>query len=446
MLVQVAQASPLLLVPVVIGIMTLFGKKKKEEKPEQPVQKQTPGPLGSPGTPGQGSTSSGAGEPSPQIEDTSLNRILQMLMQDIPVSQPGEKEEGRSVQPVTSNWVPHRATPPSRPMVILPGDKGKKLGEETSETKGEEKPVRPEARPVTSSTPVSESQPFSSLSKLAGLEDEMKMLEEDVKKKLEAPEKVLKPEKAEAAAKEQKQEKREPEKRSSGKPVIGLEHMFELTQGALKVPGLVLVTGPQGSGKTSVCSALTAGYLQQGTPCLLVTYDQSPTAAREAVRKMGCDVPNYESQFRFLLIDGFSAQTESFSMEPYYVERPFDLASLQETLVRNVQIFFGDRVAIVLDSLDVLLSKVPAKEFVKGLREMVEKLKEAGTIFLATVDSAKLSKEFEGPLNEMAGCSIELEKDGTNGGRLRVRKVGGSAVKSEPEAFEFDQAKGLVFV
>jgi KaiC/GvpD/RAD55 family RecA-like ATPase len=446
MFVQFAHASPLVLVPVVIGILTLFGKKKKEDKTEEPKQKQTPGPLGSPGAPGQATTSSLTGESSSQVEDTSLNRILQMLMQDIPVSQAGEKDETRSVPSVTPNWVPPRVTPPSRPMVILPGDKGKKLDEDEAQTKVDEKLLRPGAQTTPPIMEVSEPQPLSSFPKLAGLEDEMKKLEEEVKRKLEAPEKSLRPEKSEAAPKEQKQEKREPEKRSKGKPVIGFEHLVELTKGALKSPGLVLANGPQGSGKTTVCSALTAGYLQQGTPCLLVTYDQSPTEAREAIRKLGCDVSNYESQFRFLLIDGFSAQTESFSMEPYYVESPFDLVSLQEILLRNVQIFMGERVAVVLDSLDALLSRVSAKEFVKGLREMVGKLKESGAILIATADSGKLSKDLEGPLNEIADCSIELERNGANGGRVKLRKVGGSTVKSEAEAFEFDQAKGLVFV
>ncbi|HEY4657512.1 MAG TPA: RAD55 family ATPase [Candidatus Bathyarchaeia archaeon] len=446
MIVQLAHASPLLLVPVLIGILTLFGKKKKEDKTEEPKQKKTPGPLGSTLSSGQATTGSMVGEHSPQVEDTSLNRILQMLMQDMPVSQPGENDEARSVPSVTPNWVPPRATPPSRPMVILPGDKGKKLDEETVETTANEKPSRPEAQTTPPNTAVSEPKPFSSFPKLAGLEDEVKKLEEEVKRKLEAPEKALRPEKVESAAKEQKQEKREPEKRSTGKPVIGLEHLFELTKGALESPGLVLATGPQGSGKTTICSALTAGYLRQGTSCLFVTYDRSPTEVREAVRKLGCDISNYESQFRFLLIDGFSAQTESFSMEPYYVERPFDLVSLQEILLRNVQVFMGELVAVVLDSLDGFLSRVPAKEFVKGLREIVEKLKESGAILIATADSAKLSKDFEGPLNEMAGCSIELEKSRDSGGRVKVQRVGGSAVKSDAEAFEFDQAKGLVFV
>lgn len=446
MIVQLAHASPLLLVPVLIGILTLFGKKRKEDKTEEPKQKQTPGPLGSTGSSDQASTGSLVGDHSPQVEDTSLNRILQMLMQDIPVSHPGEKDETRSVPSVTPNWVPPRATPPSRPMVILPGDKGKKLDEETVEITAHEKPSRPEVQTTPSITAVSEQKPFSSFPKLAGLDDEVKKLEEEVKRKLEAPEKALRPEKVEPAAKEQKQEKREPEKRSTRKPAIGLEHLFELTKGALKSPGLVLATGPQGSGKTTICSALTAGYLREGTSCLFVTYDRSPTEVREGVRKLGCDVSSYESQFRFLLIDGFSAQTESFSMEPYYVESPFDLVSLQEVLLRNVQIFMGERVAVVLDSLDALLSRVSAKEFVKRLREMVEKLKESGAILIATADSGKLSKDLEGPLNEVADCSIELERNGADGGRVKLRKVGGSAVKSEAEAFEFDQAKGLVFV
>lgn len=446
MLVELTNVSPLALAPVLISILTLFGKKKKEEKAEEPKQPKTAEPAKPLTNTGHGGVGNGTEGPPSEIEDTSLNKILQMLMQDIPVAQPGEKEEGRQVSRTTPDWVPHRITPPSRPMVILPSEKGKKPDEELVQTKAPPAPLQAEAHPETSANTVVESHAFSSFPKLAGLEEEMKKLEEEVKKKLETPEKALKPEKTVVAAKELKQEKREPERSPSRKPAIGSERIFELTRGALRSPGLVLVSGPQGSGKTTVCSTLTAEYLQQGEPCLLVTYDQSATDAREAVRKLGCDVSNYESQFRFLLIDAFSAQTESFSMEPYYVEKPFDLASLQETLVRNVQIFMGERVTVILDSIDGLLSKVPPKEFVKGFHEMAEKLKKSGAILLATADSAKLSKDFEGPLSEMADCSIELEKSGAKGGRIKLRKAGGSDVRSEAEPFEFDQAKGLVFV
>jgi KaiC/GvpD/RAD55 family RecA-like ATPase len=446
MLAQIAHTSLLLAIPVIIGILTLFGKKKKEEKPEEPKPKQAPRPLASPETFTQPVSGLEGGTSFSDVEDNSLNKILQMLMQDIPNPQPGEKSESRSGPPITPDWVPPRITPPSRPMVILPEDKEKKSREETVEVTSDDKLVRPEEHPITSGPSVPESQSFQSFPKLASLEDEMKKLEEEVKKKLEEPEKTPKPAKTGVVTKQEKQDKGELENRSTGKPVPSFEHILELTQGALKSPGLVLVTGPQGSGKTTVCSALAAGYLKQGNPCLLVTYDQSPTDAREAVKKVGCDVSNYESQYRFLLIDGYSAQIESFSMEPYYVEKPFDLANLQETLVRNVQIFMGEPAAVVLDSLDIFPSKLSSKEFAKGFQEIVSKLKESGATLLVTADSTKLSKDFEGPLNDLANCSIELEKAGASGGRIRLRKVGGSAVKSEPESFEFDQAKGLVFV
>jgi len=463
MLVPLTHIDPLVLAPVVIGILTLFGRKKKEEKVEETKPHQSAGfpPISpsktanpmdakkgalSPSFPSRTSgpidANRGAVSPFPEIEDTPLSKLLQTLLQDIPLSQSSTGKDEARVPPSTPDWVPLRATPPSRPMVIVPGDKGKKLvdSEEAVPPKIAQKPAEPsEITPPIPSNQV-EPAPLPPPSKFEGLEDEVKKLEEEVKKKLESPEKL------EKAVREEKQEKKALEKVPAGKDGRGFEHAFQLTQGALKSPGLVVVSGPQGSGKTSLSSGLASAYLQQGSPCLLVTYDSSPSEAREGMRKVNCDPSTYESQFRFLLIDGFSAQSEAFSMEPYYVERPFDLISLQETLVRNTQFFMGDRISIILDSLDGFLSRVSAKEFLKGLREIADKLKESGATFVVTVDSEKLSKDFAGPLEDMADCVIDLEKHGSNGGRFRVRKLNGSATKSDPEPFEFDSAKGLVFV
>jgi len=441
MLVQLTHIDPLVLAPVVIGILTLFGRKKKEEKGEEKPQQ----PAAIPPSPPSKSTATTSGQnedfpPSLGNEDSPLTKLLESLMHDIPLSQPNTGPEAVRVPPSTPDWVPPRATPPSRPMVIAPGDKEKKLVEAGEAVSSKVAPKPAELREIqqTISTNVIEPVRFPPIPK--GLEEEVKKLEEEVKKKLESPEKF------EKVVREEKSEKKAPEKVPAGKDGQGFEHVFQLTQGALKSPGLVVVSGPQGSGKTSLSSGLAGAYLQQGSPCFLVTYDQSPSEARDGMRKVNCDPSSYESQFRFLLIDGFSAQSEAFSMEPYYVERPFDLISLQETLVRNTQIFMGERTVVILDSLDGFLSRVSAKEFLKGLREIANKLKESGTTFVVTVDSEKLSKDYAGPLEDMADCVIDLEKKGSNGGQFRVRKLNGSATKSDPEAFEFDSAKGLVFV
>ncbi len=438
MLVHFAYDELLVLAPVVIGMLTLFGRKKKEEKVGE-SQKDVPA-LPAPQTMAQQGVEDRSGTvlPGSRKADVSLNELLESMLNDLPPVQHNERDEGYKVPQSSPDWVPPRATPPSRPMVVVEGQTGRRLVD--AERPGSTKGVLKHAELDVQHSIGAPEPRVSSIPKLAGLAEEVQRLEEEVKKKLEAPEKLERP------AREAKQEKREPEKGPAGKGTQGFEQVLDLTGGALLSPGLVVVSGPKGSGKTTFCSNLVGTYLQRGGPCFLVSYDQSPVDTRAALEKVGCDPSEYESQFRFFLVDGFSAESEGFSLEPYCVEKPFEFASLQETLVRNVQLFAGERVGVVLDSLDGFLSRFSAKEFLKGLREISDKLKASGATFVVTAGSDKLPKDLAEPLDDLAGCLIDLEVSGSKGGRFRVRKLNGSAAKSDSKTFEFDPAKGLVFV
>src|SRR5207245_6830302 len=155
------------------------------------------------------------------------------------------------------------------------------------------------------------------------------------------------------------------------------DHIFELTQGNLESPGFVIINGPTGAGKTTFCSGLTANYLKRGDPCLYVTYDQAPTTLREQLKKLGSDSSHYESQYRFIIVDGYASQSDSFSMEATYLDQPFNFEYIQDTLVRNIQVFTGERLRVIFDSIDKLATKVPQKDFVKSFTELAGKLKDS---------------------------------------------------------------------
>ncbi len=462
MLIQFAQFDPALLALVVFGVLTLFGRKKKDEKEEgaKPGNSasNTPSPNAAPDANPQVTNSSDLGNTGgspnaagPSEETDSLTRLLQSLMQDLPANPSSEADEAFTSSRSTPEYVPPRNDPPSRPMVVVSGGKGKRLEPlvpaETSE------PVEPSPRTEVEPAPKREVEPApkrevkpaeppqastrgsagpalaSGSAKPEGVEEEMK--------------KLAKPEKPE---KREKEARLETPRGPSSQAAQGFEHVFDLTQGSLKTPGLVVVTGPTGSGKTTLCLSLARSYLGQGSPCLFVAYDRPTSAVRDGMKKIGCDPAIYESQFRLLIVDGYSSQSEAFSPEPYNVERPFDLDNVGDVLVRNSQIFLGQRTAVIFDSLNVLVSRVPPKEFVSKFREIVGKLKETGAIFVVAVDVGKLSKDLVGPLQDMADCIIALDKEGPSGGRLRILKANGSDTKSEPEPFEIDTTKGLLFV
>jgi KaiC/GvpD/RAD55 family RecA-like ATPase len=239
-----------------------------------------------------------------------------------------------------------------------------------------------------------------------------------------------------------------PKRPSAPKASQSFDHIFELTQGNLESPGLVVVNGSQGSGKTTLCSGLASSFLKQGNPCMFVTYDKAPGALREQMKKIGADPSEAESQYRFLLVDGFSSQSDSFSFEPYYVEKAFDFDSIQDALVKNSSMFIGEKTKILFDSIDPVVAKIASKDFVKRLSETLDKLRDSSVTLILTADLSKAPKEVVKWLEDTASCVIDLDKDDSdaNGRELKVRKLNGSASKLDTETFEIDSGKGLVFV
>jgi KaiC/GvpD/RAD55 family RecA-like ATPase len=375
-------------------------------------------------------------------EETSLSRILQSLLQDIPTAM------GPAFGPMresTPEFVPPRATPPSRAMVIGQKDDGGEWEEQGKPSTSKQPasipstpPVKPANIPappspmgkttITQPTPIPQPSP-------PPVQQKRDQPAEKSQDKLTKTDKTDKPTKDTL-----------PQKPT--KPLQSFDHIFELTQGNLESPGIVIINGEPGAGKTTLCSGLTANYLKRGDPCLYVTYDQAPSTLRERMKKLGSDPTQYESQYRFIIVDGYASQSDSFSMEPSYLDQPFNFDSIQETLVRNSQVFTGENIRVIFDSIDKLATKVPQKDFVKGFNELASKLKDSGATLIATVDLSELPKDLASSLTDMADCVADLSKDDSdpNGRELKVQRINQKSAKIDAETFEIDSTKGLVFV
>ncbi len=427
--------NPLIFAPALVGIITLFGKKKKEEPP-QLGEIQAATERVSSGSAGRNASASSSYAPSEPVQEKGeeanrsppeepLNKLLQSLLNEMTSGQSSGSEEFESMS--TPDWVPPRATPASRPMVIVPDDTGKKVLQPVGQ---QEPPTAPKPTP----TPVTDFVP-----------KQVPTTPSPSPTHIPVPKEPKKPEKFDAGRKEADLKPSQPTSpsRLAGSSA-GFSHIFELTQSAFLSPGLVLVSGAKGVGKTSLCISLSDAYAKQGSPCLFVDYDQSSASLREKMKALGCDPSPSESSFRFLLIDGFSAQSETFSMEPYYVERPLDLENLQDVVARSASVIMGGKVGVILDSLDPVASKVPSNEIIQKLTGMVSKMQELGATLVVTVSPDQLSKDLAGALEDLASCVLDLEKSGS-GGRLKVRKLKGASSKPKPEDFEIDSGKGMVF-
>src|SRR3989475_710215 len=319
MLVQLTSLDPIWSLFTLIGILTLFGKKKKDEKDhEETGESSTPMPTSAPNSPVPSTFQVPplpASAPAPPAtpppwtptvqnkpprswpgppqgdEDSSLSRLLQSLLRDLPSdanSMGGDQPGAFSLQS-TAEWAPPRATPTSRPMMISPG--GKK-GPEPDKPTPAPRPPAATAPPPPSAPPVRSVKPSAPMEQL---------VKEALQPKFYPPPSPDKPEKP--------VREEAPKRPSPSKVSQGFEHIFELTKGNLESPGLVGVNGSQGSGKTTLCAGLANSFLKEGDPCMFVTYDKAPAALRDQMKKKGADPSDAESQYRFLLVDGLSNLT-----------------------------------------------------------------------------------------------------------------------------------------
>jgi KaiC/GvpD/RAD55 family RecA-like ATPase len=314
-------------------------------------------------------------------------------------------------------------------MIIVPGGK---------QGSAQDKPTGPSPAPA-SVAPQPPAAPLRSLKPSEPLEDAGKPVFAPAPKSVPTP----------MSDKADKQVRDEAVKRPSAPKVSqSFDHIFELAKGSFDSPGLIVVNGVPGSGKTTLCSGLSGSFMKQGNPCMFVTYDKAPSALREQMKKIGADPSEAESNYRFLIVDGFSSQSDSFSFEPYYVEKPFDFDSIQDALVKNSSLFIGEKTKILFDSMDQVVAKVDSKEFVKRLSETLDKLRDSSVTLTLTLDLSKAPKDVVKWLEDNAACVIDLDRDDADpsGRELKVRKLNGSNSKIDSETFEIDSGKGLVFV
>jgi KaiC/GvpD/RAD55 family RecA-like ATPase len=467
-------------------MLTIFGKKKKEEDfnsaidsaketltspqtpsaPPQSMQTQVPSqvsirnqpvnqstqnpPMSEPFSPSPApSMRQSAQAPTPRqlpldasfpSEETSLSRILQSLLQDIPTNTGSTFSSFRDSTP---EYVPPRTTPPSRAMVIGQGEDEGIWEEQGKTSSGKQAPPSIPSTPVIKPTITSTPPPPTGKMAITPPAPIPQATPPPAQQKRDQPAEKSQ----DKSTKVDKSAKEVPPQKST-KPPQSFDHIFELTQGNLESPGFVIINGPPGAGKTTFCSGLSANYLKRGDPCLYVTYDQAPSTLREQMKKLGSDPSQYESQYRFIIVDGYASQSDSFSMEASYLDQPFNFENIQETLVRNSQVFMGEKIRVIFDSIDKLATKVPQKDFVKSFTELAGKLKDSGATLIITVDMSELPKDLAGPLNDMADCVADLSKDASdpNERELKIQRLNQKSAKIDAETFEIDAGKGLVFV
>ena len=217
----------------------------------------------------------------------------------------------------------------------------------------------------------------------------------------------------------------------------------------------LLLTGPEGSGKTSFSLQWIMKGCNAGKHGIYVTFDETPDALRRRAKQMGWDLQDLEDVGLFTIIDGFYPRIGMKSKENLTTRPDVDYLLLKiAPLVTK-----SGTSRLVVDSITSLLISTrtlsfKAKEGGEGqsikqktaLIRMSEFLKNLGvTVVLTEVETSNDHPRLE---QFLVDGVIELEIVKTNEGinrRLLIKKMREKEHPIHYMDFTFSEGQGIVF-
>jgi len=240
-------------------------------------------------------------------------------------------------------------------------------------------------------------------------------------------------------------------RKQAGDPVNaasqGLEPLFDAMGGELPDAFSVMIVGDANAGKSVLCQQLANKYLNQGKPCIYVTYDCFPDEIRENMKTFGWDVSLHEQNRNFAFVDSYSSIAGKPSQEKYCVKQSFALSELGITMSTALSGLKQKSVRVFLDSTAPLFTRLESAKVVEFLQDRSAQIKGENGIFFFTVGRGTLSQDMTRRLEEIVDCIIDLEvseKTREMQRKVRIRKLRGRPFSDQWMSFKIDMKKGFV--
>jgi len=232
---------------------------------------------------------------------------------------------------------------------------------------------------------------------------------------------------------------------------IGFEFLDELTRGGIPEHHSVMISGDAGSGKSVLCQQLAYTHLQQGKPCLYVTYDSFPSEVRESMKNLQWDISAYEKNGSLKFVDCYSAMAGDVSREEHHVSQPYSLSDLGIVMSIAMKEVKQKSAKVFLDSATPLFMRLNPSEVLEFMRDRIAKVKADGGTFLFTIGKQTVSADVMSGLDEIVDCIIELslqsgKKEDKTSRKLRIKRLRGRGFSDMWVPFKIDSQKGLVFL
>jgi len=231
--------------------------------------------------------------------------------------------------------------------------------------------------------------------------------------------------------------------------LAGFEFFNEMTGGGIPDTYSVMISGDAGSGKSVLCQQLASAHLQQGKPCIYVTYDSFPDEVRESMKNLHWDTSTSEQSGAFKFIDCYSAVAGKKSPEKHSVEQPYSLSDLGIVMTVALNEVKQKSTRVFLDSTTPLFMRLNPSEVIEFLQDRIAKIKGDDGTFIFTIGKQTIPSDIMSGLEDIVDCIIELAAhrvEGKTSRELRIKRLRGRGFPDMWVPFKIESKKGLVFM
>ncbi|HEV2120817.1 MAG TPA: ATPase domain-containing protein [Candidatus Bathyarchaeia archaeon] len=229
----------------------------------------------------------------------------------------------------------------------------------------------------------------------------------------------------------------------------GIKVLDDLLGGGFPRPSAVGITGPVGSGKSTLVKQIAAAALERDFRVQYYAVDESAEDVKASIANYGADVDKYEAEGRLSFVDMFALGVERLA-ESFPMDQPeqiVDATMRFSDLIAQGRSFtlkhLGKKTMGIMDSLTPFFLMVEAKKVFQYGQVLKYATRFAKSIGIATLHTHVLEETIENAMVNFADIVLDMEKwkgeGSSRGGTLRLVKMGKTFVPSRGYYYDMTQ-------